>query len=278
MDLHRFDSLTRNLSSRPTRRDTCEPAKETAMACHARGAPSFTTDSKQRKERLMKRYALRTRIALIVLAGLALGGGLLEAATPPAAAIVPGANGRIAFQSTRDGDFEIYTMSPRGEVGKHGKKAKKLTSNNVADVTPAWSPNGKKIAFASDRDGNLEIYVMNADGSNQTRLTTVAGIDNLPTWSPDGTKIAFVSNRDVGLPYFEIYVMNANGNNPTRLTTNTVTDYMPTWSPDGKRIAFAVSETGASAQVFSMAADGSNPRRLTKGSAYNWYPDWQPKP
>jgi len=34
----------------------------------------------------------------------------------------------------------------------------------------------------SNRDGNNEIYVMNADGSNQTRLTTEANEDTTPDW------------------------------------------------------------------------------------------------
>jgi hypothetical protein len=36
------------------------------------------------------------------------------------------------------------------------------------------------LLFISDRDGQEEIYVMNADGSNQTRLTSVAGGNRLP--------------------------------------------------------------------------------------------------
>src|SRR5437773_3962774 len=44
--------------------------------------------------------------------------------------------------------------------------------------------------------GTDEIYVMNADGTNQTRLTTNPAADIEPDWSPDGTTIAFTSNRD----------------------------------------------------------------------------------
>ena len=86
------------------------------------GVAGVTTDPKQRKERLVKRSELRTRTALIVMAALVLGGGLLESVTQPAAAVVPGANGRIVFSSNRDGDHEIYTMGPEGSWASAARK------------------------------------------------------------------------------------------------------------------------------------------------------------
>src|SRR5215213_727901 len=206
------------------------------------------------QERRVKHHVQHSRIALILLAALALGGGLMQPVIQPAAAVVPGANGRIAFQSIRDGDWEIYTISPKGELGKHGQKAKQLTSNNAHDVTPAWSPDGKHIAFASTRDGNFEIYLMNADGSKPTNLSNHAGDDVAPAWSPDGTRIAFMSNRDAGgVQVYEIYVMDAAGGNQTRLTNNTIKDESPAWSPDGQKIAFHSNRNGND-DIFVMDA------------------------
>src|SRR5215208_2378689 len=101
----------------------------------------------------------------------------------------------------------------------------------------------ERIAFYSERDGNQEIYVMNADGSNQTRLTSVNANDSDPSWSPDRTKIAFDSDRDSteqeNFENHEIYVMNAaDGSNLTSLTFNRAWDSLPRWSPDGTFIAF----------------------------------------
>jgi dipeptidyl aminopeptidase/acylaminoacyl peptidase len=88
----------------------------------------------------------------------------------------PGPNGQIAFDSTRDGNSEIYVMSAEG----NGQT--RLTDNDAFDSSTSWSPDGEKIAFWSDRDGNAEIYVMNADdGSDVTRLTDDPASDTNPS-------------------------------------------------------------------------------------------------
>src|SRR5687767_10510781 len=87
----------------------------------------------------------------------------------PASATFPGNNGKIAFHSDRDGNYEIYTANFDGTGG-----ASRLTMNAANDFTPNWSPDGTKITFTSFRDGNLELYTMNADGSGVTRVTNSA--------------------------------------------------------------------------------------------------------
>ncbi len=85
-----------------------------------------------------------------------------------------------------------------------------------------------KITFVSNRDGNDEIYVMNADGTNQTRLTSNAAFDSNPSFSPDGSKIAFQTDRDGNL---EVYSMNSYGGGETNLTKLPSTiDDSPSWS------------------------------------------------
>ena len=50
-----------------------------------------------------------------------------------ASAVVPGPAGQIAFQSERDGDFEIYAIRP------DGTGLRKLTNNACDDTEPDWS-------------------------------------------------------------------------------------------------------------------------------------------
>ena len=171
---------------------------------------------------------------------------------------------RIAFQSDRDGTYEIYVME------SDGSGVTRLTNHSESDVGPAWSPDGARIAFTSTRDGNPDIYAMNVDGSGVTRLTSHPMDDGSPAWSPDGARIAFTSTRDGNI---EIYAMNADGSGVTRLTNDAAWDLHPAWSPDGARIAFT-SYRGGNAEIYVMNADGSGVTRLTNRNAR--VPAWSP--
>ncbi len=152
------------------------------------------------------------RPAIIALLALAFAAVLAALHAPPGESAFPGANGKIAFATFRDGNWEIYAMNPDGSGPTN------LTNNEAQDRCPGWSSDGAKIAFTSNRDGNYEIYVMNADGSDQTRLTIFnEAQDECPVWSPGGTKIAFHSGRTGG---DDIYIMNADSSDQARLTTD----------------------------------------------------------
>src|SRR4051794_10543027 len=107
---------------------------------------------------------------------------------------------RIAYDSSRDGNAEIYTMFTDG-----GDQIR-LTDNPAFDGEPAWSPDRSSIAFVSDRDGTNNIYVMNADGTNAHPLTSNQADNIDPAWSPDGQRIAFASNQTGN---YDIYSMLA---------------------------------------------------------------------
>ena len=157
----------------------------------------------------------------------------------------------IVFESNREGNYEIYTMSK-----KFPEFFIILSNSPGIDRNPSWSPDGKNIVFESNRNGNFEIYVMNADGTNVIQLTSTSTGDDLnPSWSPDGTKIAFRSTRygETG----DIYVMNVDGTNQTDISNHNIysdllvklygedspyqgwyQESQPSWSADGSKILF----------------------------------------
>jgi Tol biopolymer transport system component len=216
---------------------------------------------------------------------LATGTAGLVATEEPAEASFPGENGKIAFSSDRDGDFDIYTIRP------DGSGLRRVTNSPSSDSCPEWSPDGTKIAFDSDRDGDREIYVKDLATGKVKKLTDntdprFPGLqaDQSPAWSPDGTRIAFSSNRDTldelnGEAYAErIYVMKADGSEVTRLTRSFYYyESDISWSPDGTQLVFEVG-FDATYDLVIMNADGSDRRFLLPMSVVpdERYPDWSP--
>src|SRR4028119_794612 len=95
---------------------------------------------------------------------------LLAVALQPAEAAFPGKNGKIAFSSHRDTDYEIYSINPDGSDPTN------VTNNLLNDRKATWSPDGTKVAFVSHRAGQFyppknDIYTMDADGSDRTHIT-----------------------------------------------------------------------------------------------------------
>ncbi|MBP6373296.1 MAG: PD40 domain-containing protein [Flavobacterium sp.] len=86
----------------------------------------------------------------------------------------------IVFNSLVNGVGQLFVVDVKS------KKMKQLTSSEgnpnpfapggvfpviKGEVTPHWTPDGKKIIFASDRNNRYDLYQMNPDGSEVTRLT-----------------------------------------------------------------------------------------------------------
>lgn len=183
---------------------------------------------------------------------------------------------KLVFMRQEGGDNEIWLMN------SDGTNPVPLTDNTLVEGRPVFSPDGTKIVY-SRRGGpgapasirQLDIYVMNADGTDQTRLTTSLANDSNPRFSPDGEKIAFESTRDGNS---EIYVMNPDGTGQTRLTFEPSTEEFPAFSPDGEQLAFS-SDRDGNPEIYAMDLDGSGePVRLTETEppAENIRTDWGP--
>ena len=230
----------------------------------------------------------------------------------PLATPVSVSGSKIAFESSRDGNPEIYLMDA------DGKNQKRLTfTSSISETAPALSPNGQEIALVAGGD----IYLMHSDGTNITNLTnSPAVVDRDPAWSPDGTRIAYsqlaagsytlhimdpaatefpiptpppasttpvepawspeLSDGTTKIAYVlndDVYVMNSDGSTQTNLTNDAGTDTSPSWSPDGTKIAFRSGRSGND-EIWVMNSDGTGtPTNLTNSlTVSDTSPSWSP--
>ena len=131
------------------------------------------------------------------------------------------------LQRPRRGRGDLHDASRRQPPPRQ------LTHNTgITDLSPSFSPNGKRIVFSSNRDGDSEIFTMRADGSHQHQLTHTenSGCQN-PDFSPNGKLIAFSSNLDGDE---EIFLMRADGTHRHQITHNPADD-APAWQPLPRR-------------------------------------------
>lgn len=181
-------------------------------------------------------------------------------------------NGTAARCFTSDSDTQLTTVVPWGAASGPLSLTNLDGTLATADSFTVDAPDAGRIVFATNRDGNAEIYLMKADGTRQTRLTTLGSADLMPALSPDGRKVAFISDRNGS---YDVYTMNSDGTGVTRLTTTPGTEYTPVFSPDSRRIAY-VSFVSGTPEIYLMNADGSGQTRLTTTSVINLSPTFSP--
>jgi Tol biopolymer transport system component len=69
---------------------------------------------------------------------------------------------RIAFQSTRSGNHEIWVMDADGSDPVN------VSQSPGADTEPAWSPDGGQITFTSNRAGEDDLWAIDAPAASGT--------------------------------------------------------------------------------------------------------------
>lgn len=215
---------------------------------------------------------------------------------------------QISFETSRDGNIEIYV------VGEDGLDPVNITNSPAQDRHPTWSPSRDRIAFESTRDGGHDVFVADASGGNIVNLTAAltfggespdwspvtdritftsgrglyvinadgtglaelavapSGSMNTPRWDPTGSRIAVgvFSGAD-----WDIFVAEGDGSRFVNVTNHSAMDDWPSWSSDGSKIAFRSFRDGGS-DIFTVGVDGSNLVRLTSSASYDFFPTWSP--
>ncbi len=132
-----------------------------------------------------------------------------------------------------------------------------------------------EIVYGSFDGDNSKVMVMNADGSNQTDLTSGFGEFSYPAWSPDGKRLSMRINDIGGIAIMDL---QASGNVLSGIQPTTIFSEFsdaPDWSPDGNQLVFMASgSTGWDLNLYTV--DSSNVSQIPSISPWFRDPKWSP--
>ncbi len=177
-------------------------------------------------------------------------------------------NSRIAFEyrkpETNRKDLWVMDLD--------GSDLQPVTRNNMLNLAPSWSPDGKLLAYTSYKRRNPDLFLMDVVNGSDEAISTRNGSNTGAAFSHDGQYVAATLSFEGNS---EIYLLNRKGDVVQRVTRNGAIDVQPTFSPDGTKIAFTSDRLG-NPQIFVANVDGTDVRRVTLEGRYNSSPAWSP--
>ena len=188
---------------------------------------------------------------------------------------------KIAYCSTRSGNWDIYVMDV------DGKNTVQVTNSPMQELHPTFSPDGTRLAYCamSSRSGQWELWTVNLVTSEKRMI----GFGLFPSWSPnkDKDQIAFQKARARGSRWFSLWTLDLADGEARRITevaaSTNAAIVSPTWRPDGKMLTFATivepskTEGGKAIgqqDIWTINVDGTNRHRITDGNGICATPFW----
>jgi Tol biopolymer transport system component len=201
----------------------------------------------------------------------------------------------LAFRASGKERRYAWDYDPEMDIYAYGEKSgamKRLTTARGYDAEAAYSPDGQWIVFSSMRDvyGRAlseaekkqleldpsyfaEIYIMRADGSDQKKLTDVAGYDGGPFFNHDGSRIIWRRFDERGL-IADVWSMRLDGSEARQITHFGAMSWAPYEHPSGAYILFASNKLGfENFEVFMVDSQGTKePVRVTYSDGFDGLP------
>lgn len=162
--------------------------------------------------------------------------------------------------------WEIYTVKP------DGSGLKRLTTNELAEDSPTYSPDGSRIAFtrraATGDEFNPapeEIWVMNSNGTQESQVTNNNFRDTDLQWAPVGNLVLYSSLRNGDS---DLFVVDVTTGVETQLTSHALVE-RGAWRPDGQQIVYSTGN-----DIYVINPDGTGRDKL--GTNIGKYPKYSP--
>jgi Tol biopolymer transport system component len=154
----------------------------------------------------------------------------------------------VAYASDQSGNFDIW-VQPVG-----GGDAVRVTTSEMPDTQPDWSPDGTRIVFRSEREGG-GLFLVPVLGGAEQRLTTQG---SRPRWSPDGRHVLLVPGQAVpGAKESKLQVVALDGSAPRDVLQEFTLVIAAEWHPDG-RVSVLGFHQDQGLGLFLVGLDGSD--------------------
>lgn len=155
-------------------------------------------------------------------------------------------------------------------INADGSSHQKLTSREVNESQPRWSPSGDRIAFLSTTAEGTEIYIYWIKSGQFAKISQLDRSPSSLTWSPDGKYLAFSMLVPQKPPV--IAKLPAKPKGAKWAANPRITDRLK-HEADGR----GYLEPGFR-HLFIISAEGSAPRQITQGNfnhggVLSWSPD-----
>ncbi len=114
------------------------------------------------------------------------------------------------------------------------------------EISPVWSPDGRRIAYTANPKGHMDIYIKNADGSGQAKPLIESEVTKYADdWSPDGRTLSMTVVDPRGNTITDIWTVPFEGvHTPKPFVATPFVEGSSVFSPDGHWLAYQSNESG----------------------------------
>jgi Tol biopolymer transport system component len=128
------------------------------------------------------------------------------------------------------------------DSGDRSFSIKDISTHEENDISPIFSPDGRKLAYVRSGAGRTELWILDLENQRE-RLVKSFSIRQSKfgfglSWAPDSRFFVFVGQG------MKLYLGCADMERTFLLTDSNEADGEPKWSPDGKYIVFVSGRTG----------------------------------
>ncbi|MEK6219460.1 MAG: Xaa-Pro aminopeptidase [Psychrobacter cryohalolentis] len=184
-----------------------------------------------------------------------------------------------------DGQMLAYSKQAARQHPKIYIYDVKSSSHNLvvnvegSNLSPSFSPDGKKLLYSSTVGGNADIYEMQLSDGSTKQLTTLPSTEVQPSYASDGQSFVYTSDKvHAGRP--SIYRYSFATGNAALISTGAYAA-SPQLSLDSQRLAYLNGRKASvmmltTRQVINLAETGlDEPARLSPSGQYALYPTRQ---